>query len=77
MGGIGSGRRWHDGTKDTTADYRAFDVRRLQRDRLIAPRQTYTWSWGHNGETISLIQIRTKANRLILSYQHQRHGDNR
>ena len=37
MGGGGSGRYWHYGAKNTTGDYRSIDVRRWQRDGLLAP----------------------------------------
>lgn len=73
MGGIGSGRRYQRG-KDTTDDYRAIDVRRLQRDGLLAPGRFFTWNWLRNGETISSIQVRTEADMLTLIYRHQNRG---
>ena len=37
MGGIGSGRRWYPGAKDTIDDYRSIDVRRWKREGLLVP----------------------------------------
>lgn len=73
MGGFGSGRR-HQGGRGTTSDYRSLDVRRLQRDGLLAPGQVFGWNWTREGETLASIQIRTEADKLTLSYRHQRVG---
>jgi hypothetical protein len=48
MGGFGSGRG--QSGKDTTSDYRALDVRRLQRDGLLTPGRSFGWNWTRNGE---------------------------
>ncbi|MBP1152704.1 hypothetical protein [Methylocaldum sp. RMAD-M] len=75
MGGIGSGRRWQSG-KNTTSDYRALDVRRLQRDRLLRSGETFAWQWTRNGQEVASIQIRVETNRLILIYRHRKNdGD--
>jgi hypothetical protein len=71
MGGRGSGRRWHFEAKDTTNDYRALDVRRLQREGLLAPGRAFGWNWLRNNETVASIQVRTEADRIILSYRHR------
>ena|SRR5450631_1460941 len=47
MGGFGSGRR---GGKDCTDDMRRLDVRKLQRQRLLTPGNSLTWSWTCNDE---------------------------
>ena len=73
MGGMGSGRRHQDG-KETTDDYRALDVRRLQRDGFLAAGQSFGWSWTRNGKKEAAINIRTEADRVILGYRHQRGG---
>jgi hypothetical protein len=49
-------------------------VRRLQRDGLLAPGQVFGWNWTREGETLASIQIRTEADKLTLSYRHQRVG---
>lgn len=74
MGGPGSGRRWHYGAKDATDDYRALDVRRWQRDGLLTPGRAFGWNWMRHGETVASIQVRTEADRVILSYQHRSGG---
>jgi len=35
MGGMGSGRHWYRGAKNSTDDYRSIDVRRWKRDGLF------------------------------------------
>lgn len=52
MGGFGSGRRWHYGGKNTTADYRVLDVQRLQRHGLLTPGKSFGWNWIRDGETV-------------------------
>jgi hypothetical protein len=71
MGGIGSGRRFQCG-KDTTSDYCSLDVRRLQRDDLLAPGRSFGWSWHRNDEKVASIQIHTKVDRVILDYRHRK-----
>lgn len=73
MGGIGSGRRYQGG-KDTTRERRSLDVRRLQRDGLLKPGQSYGWNWYRNDEKVSSILIQAESARLILRYQHQSRG---
>ena len=60
MGGIGSGRRWHYGAADTTADYRSIDVRRWKRDGLLEPHQTFRWQWSRHGEVMASINVRVE-----------------
>ena len=74
MGGIGSGRRWHYGAKDTIDDYRSIDVRRWHRDGLLTPHQSFGWQWLRNGETVASIRVRTEQDRVVLTYSH-RSGD--
>jgi hypothetical protein len=71
MGGVGSGRRWHWGAKDTTDDYRSLDVRRWKRDGLLTPRQSFGWQWSRHGEVVASIRARTEHNRVILTYRHR------
>lgn len=74
MGGRNSGRRWHHGAKDTTSDYRALDVRRLQRDGLLAPGQAFGLNWRRHEETVASIRVRTETDRIILFYRHRTGG---
>lgn len=73
MGGINSGRR-NQGGKDTTNDYRALDVRRMQRDGVLAAGRSFGWNWLRNGETVASIQVQTEADRVILDYRHRSGG---
>ena len=72
MGGWGSGRR--QGGRGTTSDYRALDVRRLQRDGLLTPGRSFGWNWTRDGETVASIQVRAETGRVILDYRHKREG---
>lgn len=72
MGGPGSGRHYHCGSKSTTDDYRSLDVRRLQREGLLAPGKSYSWQWLRRGEVIANIGIKTETDRINLSYRYRR-----
>lgn len=72
MGGMGSGR--HHGGRNTTNQMRSLDVRRLARDGLLTPGLSFGWNWTRNGETVTSIQIRTEANRIILNYRRRDHA---
>ncbi len=74
MGGIGSGRRWHYGAKDTINDYRAIDARRWQRDGLLTPGNAFSWEWKHNGDVSASIQVRTETCHVVLKYRHRSNG---
>lgn len=74
MGGMGSGRQGNWNAKDTTADYHALDVRRWQRDGLLAPHQTFAWQWLCEGEVDAFIQVHTEPGWVNLTYRH-RSGD--
>ena len=75
MGGMGSGRHWYWGAKDTTADYRALDVRRWKRDGLLTPGQSFGWQWSRHDEVVASIRVRTEPDRVILTYRHRRGGE--
>ncbi|MEA3275952.1 MAG: hypothetical protein U9Q81_11800 [Pseudomonadota bacterium] len=74
MGGIGSGKRWYWGAKDTTDDYRSIDVRRWKRDGLLTPHQAFGWQWSRNGEVVASIGVLTEPGRVILTYRHRSGG---
>ena len=75
MGGMGSGRHWHYGAKDTTGDYRSIDVRRWKRDGLLKANQSFGWQWSRDGEVVASIRVRTESGRVILNYRHRSGGD--
>jgi len=75
MGGMGSGRHWYYGAKDTTSDYRALDIRRWKRDGLLTPGQAFGWQWSRHGEVLASIRVRTEENRILLIYRHRNQGE--
>jgi hypothetical protein len=73
MGGFGSGRRLG---KVCTDEMRALDVRKLQRQRLLTPGNSLTWSWSRNGDTYATINLLVGADRATLNYrQRERDGE--
>lgn len=72
MGGFGSGRG--QSGKDTTSDYRALDVRQLQRDGLLTQGRSFGWNWTRDGETVASIQVRAETDKVILNYRHKSGG---
>ena len=75
MGGMGSGRHWHHGAKDTTSDYRALDVRRWKRDGFLKANQSFGWQWSRDGEVFASIRVRTESGRVVLTYRHRNQGE--
>lgn len=73
MGGRGSGRHCQPGAKATTADYRALDVRWLQREGVLAARRRFGCNWRHNEHVLASISVRAEATRLVLSYGYCDH----
>jgi len=74
MGGYGSGRQWYFGAKDTTNSMLSIDIRRWKRDGLLGPCHSFSWQWLTNGEEIASISVKTDTDKVILSYRHQRPG---
>lgn len=73
MGGYGSGRRWS--SKETTADHRPLDVRRLHRDELLERRDSFNWRWSRNGESVGNISIHPELERVVLKYRYKSAGE--
>ena len=71
MGGYNSGNH---GGKRTTSDMRALDVRKLQRQGLLKPGQSFGWSWTRRGETIASIHLNVDSDRVTLDYRNQPNG---
>jgi hypothetical protein len=69
MGGFGSGRRRDIQTNRRAEHCPALDVRRLHRDGLLRPGQSYPYHWKRNGERAASINMTVAADRVILSYQ--------
>jgi len=80
MGGIGSGRQrcWFVG--GSTDDYLAIDVRRWNREGLLAPPQSFIWQWKRQGEVRGAIRVHTEPGhtepgRMILTHHHRSGGE--
>jgi len=71
MGGLGSGRHWYFGAKNTINDCHAIDIRRWNRDGLLTPHQSFGWQWLHREEAVASIRVHTEAGRVILTYRHR------
>lgn len=71
MGGFNSGRY---GGKRTTADMRALDIRKIQREGLLNPGRAFGWSWTRGGETIASINLAVNLRCATLQYRSPQHG---
>lgn len=76
MGGMGSGRRWYLGAKNTTDNYQSIDVRHLKRAGLLIPHKSFGLQWSRHGKVISSIRVRSEPDRVILTYRHCSSGEN-
>lgn len=74
MGGSGSGRRWHYGSKDTTESHRSIDVRWLKRESMLTPGAISRITWSRHGKVVASINIRAELGRVILTYRHRSGG---
>ena len=71
MGGTGSGDWYRWDKQSTVEECRSIDIRRWQRDGLLAPGRWFDWSWMRDGKTVASINVRVEAHRVILSYRHR------
>jgi hypothetical protein len=71
MGGLGSGRH---SSRDCTCNMKVLDVRMLQRQRLLAPGNSLTWSWSRNGEPAAAIRLKVGAASVTLDYRLSNHS---
>lgn len=71
MGGFNSGRH---GGKNTTADMRTLDVRKLQRDGLLKPERFIQLTWSRNGKTEANIDMQVHTDRVTLDYRQRDRG---
>jgi hypothetical protein len=70
MGGRGSGRHWSGQRKGNVELCPPLDVRRLQRDGLLRPGQSFPRNWRRNGQLAATITVTTAADCIVLSYEH-------
>lgn len=57
------------------SSYRQLDIRVLQRKGFLWPPGWVSLYWSVNGEVVGSIRIFASSDRLILSYRHQRYGE--
>ena len=75
MGGMGSGRRWGYGGKETTNDSLPLDIRKLQRAGLLTPGRWFGWQWTVNDKPVADIRVKVEIGRVVLVYRHRGRGD--
>ncbi|NOD31849.1 MULTISPECIES: hypothetical protein [Ruegeria] len=75
MGGIGSGRHWHWGAKNTTSDYRSIDARRWAREGFLTPGRRFSWQWSIEGKKVASIDVLAEHGCVRLIYRSRDHGD--
>ncbi len=69
MGGLGSGRHYRWGTKETTEGPKSIDVRWIQRKGFLHPGAFLTLSWTRNGEPNGFIRAKVEENQITLLYR--------
>lgn len=68
MGGMGSGRTYHLGAKDTVFSCQSIDIHYLKKQGLLFPGCSTTLSWSMNGRRTGSIGCRATEDGLILNY---------
>lgn len=68
MGGVGSGRHFHWGSKDKVTDMLRLDVRKLAREGGLSPGHRYQWLWQLSGGQTADITIQAEVDSLQLIY---------
>ena len=71
MGGIGSGRHWYYGAKETTEQCHRIDIRYLKGQGLLKPGYIGWLKWSRNGEQTGSIRYRIEYDRMVLLYRHR------
>lgn len=60
--------------KNCTADMRTLDVRQMQRDGLLKPGQSFSWSWSRHGVTTATINVLAQSDSVTLNYRQRDQG---
>jgi Zn-finger protein len=63
-----------DSIKNTTCSYLHLDIRSLKRKGFLRPSGWVCLHWSRNGEPFGSIRIRAEFDWVVLSYRHQRYG---
>lgn len=74
VGGRGSGRHWHWGTKATVTELRSLDVRRWARDGLLEPGRSFGWHWTRDGERVGDICVHVASDEVRFDYRTRDYG---
>ena len=74
MGGSGSGRRWHPGSRDTTENSHAIDVRIWHRDGWLKPGSQFVVEWLHGGKEAGSIGVLVHGGWVELIYRFRAGG---
>ena len=69
MGGVGSRSHWRRNAKNTTEDLYALDVRRLHRNGVLEPHQSYWWHWEHDDVVRYSACIHSNVDHIVLAHQ--------
>jgi hypothetical protein len=69
MGGTGSGRRWHDGSKGTAESYRSIDARWMKREGMLTPGAERRITWSRRGEVYASVHISAELGRMVLTHR--------
>jgi hypothetical protein len=73
MGGLGSGAWLRPFCKRRVESYRAIDVHRWHRQRLLQPGHTFSWAWSTpEGAVVASIGVHVKPAMVVLTYSYRR-----
>jgi len=61
--------------KPLTTTVRHVDIRRLARDGLLTPGNSFSWEWTRDSKLLSTIGLVTGDGFILFGYQHQRYGE--
>ncbi|MEO6322750.1 MAG: hypothetical protein ABIR56_18895 [Polaromonas sp.] len=61
-------------SKSCTEDYRALDVRKINRAGRLTPGSACSWVWSRNGETVATINMLAGIDSVTLNYRQRAHG---
>ena len=69
MGGRGSGWRSSHGGKQYTSNSMPLDLRKISRNGLLVPRNSFSWQWLICKREVASISIWVDFESMVLSYQ--------
>ena len=61
-------------TKSCTEDYRALDIRKINRAGRLQPGSVCSWEWSRNGNITGSICMKAGFDSLTLDYRQRSHG---